>query len=142
MLKNPVAASSHRRSLALFAVLALLGATAVSAADRRSPAEARATYEKDRAACMNGQTNQDRATCLREAAAARQESGRGRLDDGQAEFERNRLLRCDRQPLEDRADCIRRMNGEGTTSGSVESGGIYRELVTPVVAPAAPQRVN
>jgi len=142
MFKNSVAASSHRRSLALCVGLALLVTTAVSAADRRSPAEARATYEKDRAACMNGQTNQDRATCLREAAAARQESGRGRLDDGQAEFEKNRLLRCDRQPLEDRADCIRRMNGEGTTSGSVESGGIYRELVTPVVAPAVPQRVN
>ena len=50
----------------------------------------------------------------------------------QAQFERNRLRRCDNQPPQDREDCIRRMNGEGTTSGSVQSGGIYRELVTPV----------
>ena len=70
------------------------------------------------------------------AGAALQEARRGRLDDGDAQFERNRLLRCDRQPAEDRPDCVRRMNGEGVTSGSVEGGGIYRELVTPV----APQK--
>jgi hypothetical protein len=28
------------------------------------------------------------------------------------------------------------MNGEGITSGSVEGGGIYRELTVPVTAPA------
>ena len=92
------------------------------------------TYQRDRAACLRGDTNQDRATCLQEAGAARQESGRGGLtkNSDQAQFERNRLLRCDNQSPQDREDCIRRMNGEGTTSGSVQSGGIYRELVTPV----------
>jgi len=92
-------------------------------------------YQRDRAACINGQTAQDRTTCLREAGAALQEARRGRLDDGQAQFEQNRLLRCDSQPAQDRPDCVRRMNGEGSTSGSVEGGGILRELVTPVVPP-------
>lgn len=114
------------------AAAAVLGSTAAIAADRESLSHAQSVYQQDRAACLSGQTNQDRATCLREAGAALQEARRGGLEDGDRQFERNRLLRCDRQPPEDRADCLRRMNGEGFTSGSVEGGGIYRELVTPV----------
>ncbi|OFZ99011.1 MAG: hypothetical protein A2Z64_02685 [Betaproteobacteria bacterium RIFCSPLOWO2_02_67_12] len=119
--------------LALCATGALLSATAAGAANRGGLPEAQRIYQQDRAACISGETNQDRATCLREAGAALQEARRRGLDDGDAEFERNRLLRCDRQPPEDRPDCVRRMNGEGFTSGSVEGGGIYRELVVPVV---------
>ena len=114
---------------------ALLGATSTPAADSRL-ADAERTYRSDRAACMSGQTSQDRATCLQEAGAALSEARRGRLDDGDAQFERNRLFRCDAQPPGDREDCIRRMNGEGFTSGSVEGGGIYRELTTTL--PASP----
>ena len=112
---------------------ALLGASVATGAG--SLADAEAIYRKDSAACNSGQTNQDRTTCMREAGAALQEARRGGLNADPAQFERNRLLRCDSQPPADRPDCIRRMNGEGTTSGSVESGGIYRELVTPVVPP-------
>jgi hypothetical protein len=119
------------QALALFA--ACLGAAV--AADAGSQANAQKVYERDRAACLEGRTSQDRDTCLREAGAALQEARRGRLTDGEAEFERNRLLRCDQQPAEDRQACIRRMNGEGITRGSVEGGGIYRELTVPVAAP-------
>jgi len=119
--------------LALCAAGTLLSATLASAADRgKQLSSAQAIYQQDRAACLSGQTNQDRATCLREAGAALQEARRGGLDDRQGEYERNRLLRCDSQPAEDRQDCVRRMSGEGTTSGSVAGGGIIRELVTPV----------
>lgn len=71
-----------------------------------------------------------RDPALREAGAAKQEARQGILarGDNPAEFERNRLARCDRHAGEDRDLCIRRMNGEGTVSGSVEGGGIYREL--------------
>ena len=82
--------------------------------------------------CAYGQTSQDRATCLKEAGAALVEARRGGLDDGRGQLEKNRLLRCDNQPPQDRDDCVRRMNGEGITSGSVDGGGILRELVTPV----------
>lgn len=120
------------RSRALWAAGALLLSTASVAAGRES---ADAVYQRDRAACNSGQSGQDRATCLREAGAARQEARRGRLGDSTGEFERNRLLRCDSQPLQDREDCVRRMNGEGVTSGSVQGGGILRELTTPVTPP-------
>ncbi len=96
--------------------------------------EAQARYQQDRAACISGQSYQDRATCLREAGAALQEAKRGRIGDGQSSYEQNQLIRCDRLAAGDREDCLRRMHGEGTVSGSVESGGIYRELRTTVPA--------
>ena len=133
MLSTHAVVSYRSWGLALCAAGTLLSATLASAADRgKQLSSAQAIYQQDRAACLSGQTNQDRATCLREAGAALQEARRGGLDDRQAEYERNRLLRCDSQPAEDRQDCVRRMSGEGTISGSVAGGGILRELVTPV----------
>ena len=106
----------------------------VAAAAGGNLAEAQARYQQDRAACISGQSQQDRATCLREAGAALQEAKRGQLGDSQASYEQNQLIRCDGLPAADRDDCLRRMRGEGTVSGSVESGGIYRELRTTVPA--------
>jgi hypothetical protein len=106
----------------------------MAAAAGGSLAQAQARYQQDRAACISGQSHQDRATCLREAGAALQEAKRGRLGDSQSSYEQNQLVRCDGLPAGDRADCLRRMRGEGTVSGSVESGGIYRELRTTVPA--------
>ena len=120
-------------SLSVCAVGALLVA-GMAAAAGGNPAEAQARYQQDRAACISGQSYQDRATCLREAGAALQEAKRGRIGDGQGSYEQNRLIRCDRLSAGDREDCLRRMHGEGTVSGSVESGGIYRELRTTVPA--------
>lgn len=118
-------------SLALAATLFCVTLTAAAADNRMS---AQRQYQSDREACNRGDTGQDRATCLREAGAALSEARRGRLDDGDASFERNRTIRCEPLPTGDREDCIRRMNGEGTISGSVKGGGIYRELRTTVPA--------
>ena len=128
---------SRSWGLALVAGVALLGATAAVAADSGNLSKAQSAYQKERAACLNGATNQDQATCLKEAGAALQAAKRGGLDDGQARLEQNQLLRCDGQSPEDRQNCVRRMKGEGSTSGSVGAGGIYRELVVP---DAPPQR--
>lgn len=109
----------------------LVAGMAAGASGKLSAAQAR--YEQDRAACISGQTNQDRATCLREAGAVLQEARRvGPVGNGQAQYEQNRLLRCEGLPAADREDCFRRMRGEGTVSGSAASGGIYRELRTSV----------
>jgi hypothetical protein len=105
---------------------------AALAADKQK--QSAAVNKEDRAACMS-QADQDQAACMREAAAARAEARRGRLDEGQsAAYEQNRLARCGYLPAADRQDCERRMRGEGTTSGSVAGGGIYRELRTIVPA--------
>ncbi|MFC5472776.1 hypothetical protein [Paraherbaspirillum soli] len=93
--------------------------------------DANARYRAEVAVCNSGQSNQDRATCLREAGAALQESRRGRLNDGPAAYQQNALIRCNALPAADQDACQRRINGEGTTSGSVLDGGLGRELVVP-----------
>jgi len=101
----------------------------VLAADDRAGIEAR--YQADRRVCL-GQADADaRTACLRDAGAVRQESLHGMrdagVDDGQRQ--RNALARCavHKVPL-DRAMCERMALGEGVSSGSVEGGGVIRQL--------------
>lgn len=116
-------------ALALFVLSASLITTTAMAASNSADANAR--YKADRAACNSGQSNQDRATCLKEAAAALKESRRGRLNGNEDTYDQNALTRCNKLPEDDRDACQRRVKGEGTTSGSVEGGGVLRELVVP-----------
>lgn len=95
-----------------------------------------ATYRADRAICMSGQSNQDRATCLKEAGAARSVGRRHQLDDRQGSYRQNALARCSALPADDRNDCQRRIDGDGKVSGSVRGGGLIREVTT--VVPATP----
>jgi hypothetical protein len=130
------AASGHRAlrlsTLTLAATLVLLAAGTVSAAGAKL-SQAQQRYQQERAVCMSGQSNQDRATCLREAGAALQESRRGNLDNGDMrDFGHNRMVRCNALPAQDREDCARRMHGEGVTTGSAQQGGILRELTRPI----------
>jgi hypothetical protein len=121
-------------SLSACAVAAMMLVAGMAAAAGSGLSEAQARYQQDRAACNSGQSYQDSATCLKEAGAALQEAKSGSLGAGQSSFEQNQLIRCDRLKAGDRDDCLRRMHGEGTVSGSVEGGGIYRELRTTVPA--------
>ncbi len=136
--------TAHFQRSSKACTLLLLGAAMASmsalAATQTEAAEIRARYQQERAICLSGQSNQDRATCLREAGAAQAQAIRGNLDDGPAAYRRNARQRCDSLPDADRKDCAARMRGLGTTSGSVAAGGVYRELVTleilvPIVTP-------
>ena len=91
-----------------------------------------ATHVKNVKAADNGK----RDPAVHEAQAARQEARQGKLKDNadEAQRERNKYARCEYLTGDDRAYCVRRMDGEGTVSGSVEGGGLYRELR--VVVPA------
>ena len=126
----------------LLAALALFGAA--GPAQALSPAESKtveARYQQERSQCLNGSSNQDRATCLREAGAARAEARKNGLSDGAEAYADNQRQRCAALPGTDRSDCLARMDGKGSTSGSVAAGGLLRELVVrePAVAgPAAP----
>jgi len=124
----------RRQAMCLTALTLLalcISFAAMAAAPASDSASANARYQADRAACNNGRSNQDRATCLREAGAALAESRRGRLTDDRAADKSNALLRCNALPAEDRDACQRRMNGEGSISGSALEGGISRELTVP-----------
>jgi hypothetical protein len=119
----------------LLALTAALGCTSALAVDKTARADNHKRYQQERAACLSGQTNQSREDCLREAAAALADGKRGQLDDVGVNYEANQRARCVPLPAEERRDCMARMTGQGTISGSVQAGGIYRELVTIEPAP-------
>ena len=129
MMKRTPISLAHSVRIALLAAGLCIGAGNVVAAD----AGTSSNISQERANCMAGNTNQDRATCLREAGAAKQESQRGNLRDS-GDYGSNASKRCAALPAEEKADCERRSMGEGSVSGSVGSGGVVRELVTPVPA--------
>jgi hypothetical protein len=121
--------------LALLAAGGLAGAAGVAAQGAAPGTDARA--QSERAVC--GGNQQDRAACLREAGAAQEEARRNGLSSaGPSGQDQNSLARCDLQPAAARADCEARIKGTGQTSteGSVMGGGVIRETVTPVPAPA------
>ena len=127
-----------RAGRCLLILAAALGACATAlAADKAVSADMQARYQQERAVCLNGQSNQERDTCLREAGAALAQARHEGLGDATAPYARNARQRCEGLPADDRTACIARMQGQGTTSGSAASGGIYRELVLREVAPAS-----
>ena len=118
-------------------LLGLLSIAAVAAAPAQGSDSANERYQRERAACVAGQTGQDRATCLKEAGAALAEARRGRLESGtdSGTMAANRLERCQRLPADQRPDCERLARGEGSQQGSVAGGGVLKELVTRTVGP-------
>lgn len=120
-------------AIVLCATCALPAASAAFAAGPTGAPDVEARYRQERERCERIEPAADRASCLREAAAARAEARRGRLANGADDPIRlleNALQRCEPLPPDDRADCEYRVRGGGTTRGSVEEGGIYRESVT------------
>lgn len=130
------------RSLLSIGVLSACTVVApVAMAQSAQPPGSAARMEAEKATCDG--VLQDRAACLREAGAARQEAGRNGLTSASpAGYDANALARCQLQPMADRADCEARIQGSTTpgasssTSGSVMGGGVIRETVTPIVTPA------
>ncbi|KRB89137.1 hypothetical protein ASE07_03180 [Noviherbaspirillum sp. Root189] len=121
------------------------GAMAASGANAN---DIQARYQTESAACRQIPVAEERTTCLREAAAARNEALNGQLSDAQEVYERNALARCNALPAADQEMCRRRTRGEGVVSGSVSEGGVYREYrqitmpdavqIETVVVPSAP----
>lgn len=117
--------------LPLVTVAALLCASAALAAPPGA-AEAQARYRQDMAICNSGQSNQDRATCRREARNALAAAKRGELNGDSSEYQHNAMQRCAAHQGADRSDCEARMRGQGSVEGSVADGGILRESVTTI----------
>ena len=125
-----------KNGLLLLTAAFALAISGLASAQDTGMGSARQTYQQDRAFCNSGQSSQDRATCLREAGAAQQERSHGGLSDNDG-YAANKYARCDyHKNPEYREYCIRRMNGEGTVSGSVDGGGLMRELKV-IVSPGS-----
>jgi len=106
----------------------------------KAPPSAHALYLHQRALCASQRPADERDDCLSEASTAYAATQPSLPGDDAASLLRNKLIRCEPLRGADQRDCQARMRGEGTTSGTVASGGIYRELVTivPGVAASAP----
>lgn len=114
----------------LAAALLALGGAAQAAPQAKHADPLRLQYERERAACMTGQTQQPRDACLREAGAAYAQARQGKLispGDRPEQWAANALKRCQAQPLEDREMCERRVR-EGVADGSVAGGGQLKTL--------------
>ncbi|HWP12897.1 MAG TPA: hypothetical protein VNN06_13825 [Ramlibacter sp.] len=124
-----------RKSLVSFGVASLLAVTAATAqvATGTTGIDASGNYQLEVRACMTGQTQQDQATCLREARNAQADKKRGLLDNAGARFEANAIARCDVLAGDEKAACQARMMGFGHVTGSVAGGGLLREVETVVV---------
>ncbi len=121
----------------LLTALLLAGATGIAIAQ---PRDADQAYQQERAACLNGSSAQDRATCLKEADAARSEAKGSKLDNGESatQLRANALQRCQRVKEEQRAACERLARGEGERSGSVAEGAVLRQITIRSAGPGGP----
>lgn len=127
------------KSLASFGVAALLAVTAATAqvASGTTGIDASGSYQQEVQSCLSGKTQQDQATCLKEARNAQGDKKRGMLDNAGARFEANASARCDALAGEEKAACQARMMGFGSTTGSVAGGGLLREVETVVMPPGS-----
>ena len=96
--------------------------------------QAPSALQQERAACAR-LPEESRSACEREAGAAAQAARSGGLSSADAStYERNALARCDAfQAPQDKAECQARMGSRATVGGSVEGGGLLRELTTTTI---------
>ena len=96
--------------------------------------QAPSALQQERAACAR-LPEESRSACEREAGAATQAARSGDLSSMDAStYERNALARCDAfQAPQDKAECQARMGSRATVGGSVEGGGLLRELTTTTI---------
>jgi len=94
--------------------------------------------QSERNACMTGRTQQDQATCLREANNAAAEKRRGKLDTA-GDLTANALARCNVLNGTDRVACEARVLGYGGAAGSVAGGGVIKEVEV-ISVPADPNQ--
>lgn len=100
-------------------------------AGKATVSAAQQQYQQERQHCISGQSQQDRATCLKEAQSAYQEARKSGLGtQTTAELSSNATQRCNAQPAADRAACMDRLTQPGAASGSVKAGGLIRETET------------
>ena len=128
---------NHAHRYAFLAARALLCASLSFNAQAQTNTEPHnelyARYQQDLAECEAQQATQDLAACRLEARNALAEAKRNLLSDTTANlFEKNQFKRCRVFKGDDREACEARVRNEGTSSGSVQSGGVLREVVRPV----------
>ena len=121
----------------LVALLAMTAATAQVAALDTTGLDASGNAKSEMAACKSGNTQQDRAACMKEVRNANAEKRAGKLGNG-SDFTANAMKRCEIfKESEDQASCRARVNSQARLDGSVAAGGVLRQ--GEITVPAAQQ---
>ena len=132
MVKDAAGPSkSKQRSSALAMLLcgAALAFTSGASAQGATSAAVTSPTGNPYKSCVDGTSNEDRTTCMKEAGAAQAEARRGNLTAPGAATDQNALQRCDALPGDQRDACRLRIQGAGSVSGSVAGGGVIREVI-------------
>lgn len=117
-----------------FALSALLAMSATAQiASGTTGIDATGNAKSEMAACNNGTTQQDRATCLTEVKNANEARRAGQVDNSGGQFQANAMQRCNILPSEEKIACEARVAGYGNPKGSVAGGGVITEIETVVV---------
>ena len=129
--------TSMRMVLASIGITSLLTVTAAGAqvAAGTTGIDASGSYKKEVQSCLKGLSQQDQATCLREANNARAEKSNPAPASTASNLNANATARCNVLTGEDKAACTARVLGYGSESGSVAGGGVMTKVET-VVMPA------
>ncbi|NTV88489.1 MAG: hypothetical protein HGA21_17345 [Burkholderiaceae bacterium] len=129
--------TSMRMVLASIGITSLLTVTAAGAqvAAGTTGIDASGSYKKEVQSCLKGLSQQDQATCLREANNARAEKSNRAPASTASNLNANATARCNVLTGEDKAACTARVLGYGSESGSVAGGGVMTKVET-VVMPA------
>lgn len=122
------------RGAAGFAFSALLAVTATAQiASGTTGIDATGNAQSEMAACNNGKTQQDRATCLTEVKNANEARRAGKADNAGGQFQANAMQRCNILPSQEKIACEARVLGYGNPQGSVAGGGVITEIETVTV---------
>jgi hypothetical protein len=100
--------------------------------------DATGSTQSERNACLTGRTQQDQATCLREANNAAADKRKGQLDSN-GNLTANALARCAVLTGTDQVACEARVLGYGGSDGSVAGGGMIKEVEV-ISVPADPRQ--
>ncbi len=120
---------------ALFAVVAATAQVSAIGTPGNTGIDSSGNYQQERAWCMANTTGEEQATCLKSSGAAQAEKRRGTLDNNGANFDANAMQRCNVLLGEERAACQARVAGLGSASGSVQGGGLIKQVETVVLPP-------
>ena len=122
LISKPSSASLKAALVCLALVISMPSSSATKSAAKGNSARS--------SPCAYGIAQDGTKNCMYKAEYDITTSRQNVLDADPEQYIRNALIRCDSLKGDDRKDCLSRIRGGGTVSGSIEGGGLYRELVT------------
>jgi hypothetical protein len=131
---NAIQSPIRNQFLALLAAGLFVVSAPAAMAAKTGKTAADPQYQADVAACNSGRSQESHSVCMQEAGAAHVERMRNQLTIPDQDYQANATMRCRALPPTEQQACVAQMSGEGKTYGSVNGGGVLREITIQVPA--------